>query len=45
MRHVPDVASEREAARCSDRMREFTDLIEYVLWTKPSGANKQGHSA
>ena len=40
---MPDVASEREAERCSDSMRELTNLVEYVLWTKPSAANKQGH--
>ena len=40
---MPDVAAEREAARCSDSMQELTDLVEYVLWTKPSGANEQGH--
>ena len=40
---MPDVAAEREAARCLDSQQEVTDLLECVLWTKPSGANKQGH--
>ena len=40
---MPDVASEREAERCSDSMQELTDLVEYVLWTRPSGANDQEH--
>ena len=43
IRHVSDVASEREAARCPDSHQEVTDLVENDLWTKPSGANDQGH--
>ena len=40
---MPDVASEREAARCSDSKQKFLDFVEYVFWTKLSGANVQGH--